>query len=78
MVYDELPTDSVGTRLEGSIINAIMVVFGIATMTFMFVLCFKYGFMKVRKVKKSGRHVDICIYSFYSCGWVYQCCRFLV
>lgn len=47
MVYDELPSDSVGTRLGGSVLNAVIVVCGIAVMTFMFVLCFKYHLYKV-------------------------------
>ncbi|KAG1074088.1 hypothetical protein G6F42_025740 [Rhizopus arrhizus] len=46
MVYDELPSDSVGTRLGGSVLNAIIVVCGITLMTFMFVLCFKYRLYK--------------------------------
>ncbi|KAK4513474.1 uncharacterized protein ATC70_005475 [Mucor velutinosus] len=46
MVYDELPSDSVSTRLGGSVLNAITVVCGITLMTFMFVLCFKYRLYK--------------------------------
>ncbi|GAN04507.1 presenilin-2-like [Mucor ambiguus] len=46
MVYAELPSDSVGTRLGGSVLNAIIVVCGITLMTFMFVLCFKYRLYK--------------------------------
>ncbi|KAI7899719.1 Presenilin-domain-containing protein [Cokeromyces recurvatus] len=42
MVYDEIPTDNIGIRLGGSILNAIAIVVGIAAMTFLFVLCFKY------------------------------------
>ncbi|KAL7323885.1 hypothetical protein PS15p_210475 [Mucor circinelloides] len=46
MIYDELASDSVGTRLGGSVLNAIIVVCGITLMTFMFVLCFKYRLYK--------------------------------
>ncbi|KAG2205469.1 hypothetical protein INT46_002714 [Mucor plumbeus] len=46
MVYDELPSDSVGIRLGGSVLNAVIVVCGITIMTFMFVLCFKYHLYK--------------------------------
>ncbi|CEP19741.1 hypothetical protein [Parasitella parasitica] len=46
MVYDELQSDSVGIRLGGSVLNAIIVVCGITLMTFMFVLCFKYRLYK--------------------------------
>lgn len=47
MVYNEASSDSVGTRLGGSVLNAIIVVCGITAMTFMFVLCFKYRLYKV-------------------------------
>ncbi|KAI8643011.1 Presenilin-domain-containing protein [Parasitella parasitica] len=46
MVYDELQSDSIATRLGGSVLNAIIVVCGITLMTFMFVLCFKYRLYK--------------------------------
>jgi hypothetical protein len=52
MYYDELPSDTVGARLGGSILNAVIVVCGIAAMTFMLVLCFYYRLYKVKKKKK--------------------------
>lgn len=47
MFYDELASDSTGVKLGGSVLNAIIVVCGITTMTFLFVLCFKYRLYKV-------------------------------
>ncbi|KAI9366575.1 Presenilin-domain-containing protein [Pilaira anomala] len=46
MFYDESASDSTGVRLGGSVLNAILVVCGITTMTFLFVLCFKYRLYK--------------------------------
>ncbi|GAA5812280.1 hypothetical protein MFLAVUS_005731 [Mucor flavus] len=46
MFYDELASDSTGVKLGGSVLNAIIVVCGITTMTFLFVLCFKYRLYK--------------------------------
>lgn len=76
MVYDEAPSDSVGTRLGGSVLNAIIVVCGITAMTFMFVLCFKYRLYKVgcwmrrlgfaRLIRNTS--------SFCSFGWVCLYC----
>ncbi|KAL9545550.1 hypothetical protein MBANPS3_007100 [Mucor bainieri] len=57
MVYAELPSDSVGTRLGGSVLNAIIVVCGITLMTFMFVLCFKYRLYKVGGILAERRWI---------------------
>lgn len=69
MVYDELPSDSIGTRLEGSIMNAVVVVLGIATMTFMFVLCFKYGFYKVTCIDLE-QSTNSCLVSIFLAGFI--------
>ncbi|KAI8341567.1 Presenilin-domain-containing protein [Blakeslea trispora] len=47
VVYDEVESDSLGTRLGGSVLNAVVMVCGITVMTFMFVLCFKYRLYKL-------------------------------
>ncbi|RCI04844.1 hypothetical protein CU098_009358 [Rhizopus stolonifer] len=47
IVYNEVDSDSVGTKLGGSLLNAIVVVCGVTFMTFMFVLCFKYQLYKL-------------------------------
>jgi hypothetical protein len=81
MVYDELPSDSVGIRLGGSVLNAIIVVCGITIMTFMFVLCFKYHLYKVSIILRRGSvytSIQLEMHSFYSFGWVYPFCQFLV
>ncbi|KAI8350897.1 Presenilin-domain-containing protein [Choanephora cucurbitarum] len=47
VVYDEVDSDSIGVRLGGSVLNAVVMVCGITVMTFMFVLCFKYRLYKL-------------------------------
>ncbi|OBZ84245.1 Presenilin-2 [Choanephora cucurbitarum] len=47
VVYDEVDSDSIGVRLGGSVLNAVVMVCGITVMTFTFVLCFKYRLYKL-------------------------------
>lgn len=81
MFYDESASDSTGVRLGGSVLNAILVVCGITTMTFLFVLCFKYRLYKVIESVYSKREYSLLNYSLsslYFFGWDYQFFQFLV